>query len=120
MKKTTLIAFVLMLAVPTIAKRLPAPEIAPVVINGVIYSVPNNNGRKAVVEAWSKDSTMRLWKKTIFSTWINPFLEEDVQWVFIKNLEILDNQLIITDEKDRQYSLDPGTKKVKQLRKDRD
>lgn len=56
-----------------------------------------------------------LWRVSIFTVEIQSGLEEDVQWVFITNLKLFGNGLLIWDEKDRCYRLDLRTKEAKQV-----
>jgi len=51
---------------------------------------------------------------TIFTNGIDPNLEEDVQWVFIKALNIQDGRLIATTERGKTYQVDVNTKAVTQ------
>jgi hypothetical protein len=54
-----------------------------------------------------------LWRVEIFRVHLEPGLEEDVQWVFISDLKLLDSTLLVRDEKSRCYRLDLTTKQVK-------
>jgi hypothetical protein len=51
---------------------------------------------------------------TVFTTPIDPKLEEDVQWVFIKSLSLRDGTLGITSERGKTYQIDLKTKLVTQ------
>jgi hypothetical protein len=53
-----------------------------------------------------------LWRTRVFSTWINPGVEEDVQWVFITRLEVADGNLLVTDERGGRHSVDLQTGRV--------
>lgn len=104
-------------ALPTVvlAKRIPAPVVEPIVHNGVCYTVPNDKGTKGYVVASDPATGKQLWTKTIFRKCICPFLEHDVQWVFIKQMRLEDRRLVIVNERDKVYSLDLKTRKVKKL-----
>lgn len=106
--------FVLPLAV--LAKRIPAPVIEPVVQKDVRYTVPNDKGTKGYVVAWDDTTGKQLWKKTIFRKWICPLLEHDVQWVFIKQMRLDGERLIFVTEREKTYSLDLKTRRVKKLK----
>ncbi len=99
-----------------LAKRTPVPVVKPIVHNGVRYTVPNDKGTKGYVVAWDAATGKQLWKKTIFRKCICPFLEHDVQWVFIKQMRLEDGRLVIVNERDKIYSLDLKTRKVKKLK----
>jgi hypothetical protein len=112
----TLLVGLLLLPSLAFAKRPLAPKVEPVVYEGVRYVAPNARGAKAVIEAWDVAAGKRLWQKTIFTTWINPLKEECNQWVFIKELRHDDGQIVISDERDRNYSLNVKTGRVRKLK----
>lgn len=97
------------------AKRSTAPRVEPVVYEGVRYVVPNDNGRWAYLQAWDRKTTNMLWELTIFRNVINPLEEEDVQWIFIKKLNIDAGKLMVVDEQHRAFSVDLKTRAVKRL-----
>ena len=68
------------------AKRLPAVKVDPVFYSGIRYIAPNDDGRRGYIEAWNLGTNKKLWELTIFTNGIDPNLEADVQWVFIKAL----------------------------------
>ena len=107
----------IVLPVAAFAKRIPAPVIEPVVHEGVRYTVPNDRGTVGYVVALDVATGKQLWRKTIFRKCICPFLEHDVQWVFIKRMQLEGERLILVNERARTYSLDLGTRKVKKLKK---
>src|SRR4051812_42079408 len=85
------------------AKRIARPKVPPIVHQGVKYIVPNDNGRRAYVQAWDTNTNApnkMLWEVTVFRNFINPLVEEDVQWVFIKKLSVEDDKLVVVAEKD--------------------
>ena len=97
-----------------IAKRIAPSKVEPVVYQGVRYIAPNDDGRRAYIEAWDIQTNKKLWDLTVFTNRIDPTLEEDVQWVFIKALNIRDGALIVTSERDEVYRVDLKTKTVRQ------
>ena len=84
------------------------------IYQGVRYIAPNDDGRRAYIEAWNIRTNKKLWDLTVFTNHIDPKLEEDVQWVFIKTLEIRDGTLIVTSERGKTYRVDLATKTVTQ------
>ena len=55
---------------------------------------------------------------SIYSIWYNPFLEKDVQWIFIKETELIDNDTIrIYNENDEIFDLELINYKVKKIKK---
>src|SRR4030095_1527976 len=66
------------------------------------------------IEAWNVGTNKKLWELTIFTNPIDPNLEEDVQWVFIKALDVQDGRLIVTSERGKTYHVDVNTKAITQ------
>jgi hypothetical protein len=93
------IVLVIALALLPIASM--GKPVPPVTQNGIRYSAPNDNGRVALVIASDAKTGNELWRLTIFETKIKPFLEEDVQWVFITRLAFKEKSLLVQDEKSR-------------------
>ena len=98
------------------AKRVDPPSVPAVIHKGVSYAAPNDNGRRAYVQAWDVATNKMLWEVTVFRNTINPFLEEDVQHVFIKSMSIREEKLILVAENRRVYSVDLKTRAVERLK----
>jgi len=49
----------------------------------------------------------------MFRVQLKTLAREDVQWVFIDDLKLLDNALSVRDEKSRCYRLDLATRKAR-------
>src|SRR6476659_3482254 len=98
----------------TSAKRLPPVKVDPVIYEGFRYVAPNDDGRRGYIEAWNVRTNKKLWELTIFTNGIDPNLEEDVQWVFIKALNIQDGRLMVTSESGKSYQVDVNTKTITQ------
>ena len=99
----------------TSAKRIAPAEVEPVIRGDIRYVAPNDNGQRAYIEAWDVQTNKKLWDLTIFTNPVDPKLEEDVQWVFIKALSVKDNVLLVTSERARRYEVDLKTKAIKEL-----
>jgi hypothetical protein len=56
----------------------------------------------------------KLWELTIFTNPTDPNLEEDVQWVFIKTLNIQNGTLIVSSERGKTYQVNVNTKTITQ------
>ena len=108
------VAVALFLPGLALAKRVAPAKVEPVIHQGVRYVAPNDDGRRAYVEAWDIRSNKKLWDLTIFTNRIDPTLEEDVQWVFIEALNIRDGALVVTSERGKIYRVDLKTKAVRQ------
>jgi len=94
------------------AKRGPAPPVNPVVIGSISYSAPPDPEHMGYVIATDMPSGKELWRQRIYRIVLNPFVEADVQWVFITSLVRQGNTLIVTDERGRRFTLDLKTRKV--------
>ena len=105
----------LLLPHPAQAKRGQAAAVDPVVFQGIRYTAPNDDGRRAYVRAADAVTGKILYDIVIFRAAIDPALEEDVQWVFIKGMKIEDGSLVVTDERGRVYAVDLKTRAVKPL-----
>jgi hypothetical protein len=98
------------------AKRTAAPRVEPIVHAGINYSVPNDRGTVGYVVASDALTGKELWKKTVFRKPICPVVEHCVQWVFIKEMRLEGEKLILVAERGKRYSLDLNTRRVKKLR----
>ena len=96
------------------AKRAAPAKVEPVINEGVRYVVPNDDGRRAYIEAWDVRTNKKLWDLTVFTNRTDPKLEEDVQWVFISKLRVQDGTLMVTSEHGKTYQIDLKTKSVTQ------
>lgn len=108
------VLLLLTLLLPELAftKRLSPVKVDPVIYEGVRYVAPNDDGRRGYVEAWDAGSNKKLWELTLFTKAIDPNLEEDVQWVFIKTLNIQDGRLAVATERGKTYQVDLKTKEI--------
>jgi hypothetical protein len=96
------------------AKRITPANVDPITYDGIRYIAPNDDGRRGYVEAWDVGTNKKLWELTVFTNPIDPKLEEDVQWVFIKSLNIHGGRLLIALEDERTYQVDLKTKEITQ------
>jgi hypothetical protein len=96
------------------AKRIAPAAVEPVIHEGIRYVAPNDDGRRAYIEAWDVRTNKKLWDLTVFTNRIDPKLEEDVQWVFMNTLSIRNGTLIVTSERGTTYWIDLQTKAITQ------
>jgi hypothetical protein len=89
-----------------LAKRLAPAKVEPAVSEGIRYVAPNDNGRRAYIQAWDVKTGKKLWELTVFTNRIDPTLEEDVQWVFIKKLTVKEAVLVVTAENGTAHRVD--------------
>jgi len=102
-----------------LAKRSAPPRVEPAIHDGIRYVAPNDDGRRAYIEAWSVQTNKKLWDLTVFTNRIEPRLEEDVQWVFINKLNIRDGTLLVRSERGNTYEIDLKTKAITQSNTER-
>ena len=103
-----------MLSIVVYAKRPPAPIVPDVISHGVRYEAGYHHG--GVVEAFSNSKKNRLlWQKRIYRVKYDPYLGKDIQDIFITDLKLKRDLLIIKDEKNRKYSLNLRTREVRRL-----
>src|SRR5213080_2330571 len=108
------VILLLTLLVPQLAsaKRIAPGKVDPVIYEGIRYVAPNDDGRRGYIEAWNVRTNKKLWELTIFTNGIDPNLDKDVQWVFIKVLNIQDGRLMVTSERGGTYQVDVNTKAI--------
>ena len=94
------------------AKRMPPKPVAPVVSDGVRYSA-GGDGRDQYLVAQDAPTGNEMWRVKVFHNRIKFWVEEDVQWVFITDLKLADNSLLVRDEASRCYSIDLRRRRVK-------
>lgn len=85
------------------AKRGPAPEVKPLKYLSYEISAPNTPEEMGKVMLRSP-KTDHLVK--VYEIKVTPSLEKDVQWVFIKNMRLEGDRLVVTDEKGKEHELD--------------
>ena len=91
------------------AKRTPPPEVPSIIHNGYEYIANYSDGffkgnAQIIVKSIS-DSKVKK-RISVYSVWYNPFEEKDVQWIFIKKTELIDNNTIrIYNENDKIFDL---------------
>ena len=94
------------------AKRIPPKPVKPVSANGVTYSA-EGDGRKGYVVATDTSTQKELWRVQIFMVHIKFWIEEDVQWVYITDLRITGDVLLVRDERAKCYAVGLRDKRVK-------
>jgi hypothetical protein len=113
MRRFILIFFPVVL-VPCLAcaKRSAPAKVEPVIHERVRYVAPNDDGRRAYIEAWDVRTNKKVWELTVFTNPIDPKLEEDVQCVFIDKLRVQHGTLMVTSERGKTYQIDLKTKAI--------
>jgi hypothetical protein len=111
MRKTCfLTSAMLVFTAVALAKRLPPPDVAPVLHNGRRYEVPHFNNpcgqNGGCVVAYDAASNEELWHQKVYCTKYDEVLERDVQDVFITSLQVEGSRLRLVDEKSRTFFLE--------------
>lgn len=88
------------------AKRKAPKPVPPVIWQGVKYVASHQMGH---VQAFDLASGRKLWETKVYHVWIMPLAEEDVQWVFICNMQVQDGMLVVSNEAGKTYRLDLQT-----------
>ena len=71
----------------------------------------NTHQSMGVVQAYNKDTNKLIWNRKLYEVKIKTSLEEDFQLIFIKSMKIVNDKLIIVNERNVVYELDPDTGK---------
>lgn len=100
------IHILLMMSSVIFSKRMMPQPVKPVRLNGIEYSAPHKFDCKGCVEARVIESDSLLWRKEIYSIQYDSTLETDVHDVFIKELKINNDSLIIINELNQEFMMD--------------
>jgi hypothetical protein len=93
------------------AKILPQKPVVPVESNGVRYSA-----EEAEFVAATEIATGRqLWRVRVFNIHIKPWLEPDVQFVFITEIKLIDGALLVRDGRERCYAIDVSSHRIRKV-----
>src|SRR5256886_5057041 len=114
MRLTVVLSAMAFLPYFALAKRSAPPRVEPAIHDSIRYVAPNDDGRRAYIEAWDVQTNKKLWELTVFANHIEPRLEEDVQWVFINKLNVRDGTLLVISERGNTYQIDLKTKVITQ------
>jgi hypothetical protein len=102
-------------AANVMAKRIPAKPVLPIISSGIRYSAESDRQDQYVTATDTANGNV-LWKVKVFHNRINFWREIDVQFVYIADLKLVANSLLVRDEKARCYSVDLASKHVKHQR----
>src|SRR5438094_8504644 len=114
MRLTVVLSAMAFLPYFALAKRSAPPRVEPAIHDSIRYVAPNDDGRRAYIEAWDVQTNRKLWDLTVFTNRIDPKLEEDIQWFFIDKLGVHDETLIVKSERGVMYQIDLKTKAITQ------
>ncbi len=93
------------------ASRAFAPEKIPPVIYKDIKFVAENSSPEnmGIVQAFHVNTDKLIWSKKVYTVKINPNVEEDTQEIYIKEMKIENDKLVIINENQKKYILNPNT-----------
>lgn len=114
-------AFLVLLAIafclpsPGFAKRRAPQKVEPVLTPTLRIEAPLNDGRVARINVFDRADGQLLWSLVVFENKIDPGMEEDVQWRFIRTMKIVGDVLEILAEDGAGYRVILATRKVERL-----
>lgn len=117
-KRYTLIVFLLVFyficTAQVFASRSSLPaKISPVIYNDLrIVAENNSSDNMGIVQAFNVNTNKLIWSKKIYKVKIKSGIEEDTQWIFIKEIKIYNDKLLVVNESNKIYEVDPNTGKV--------
>ena len=91
-------------------KRMAPKQAAPLKLKGIEYSAPVSE--MGYVSAKELSSGKVLWSKQVYKIEYDNKLERDVQDVFIDSLWVSGDVIMIHNEKDELYELNPETQNI--------
>ena len=102
----------------SVAKRAVPSIVIPVQVGSIEYSAPHGKlqNQMGCIEARNVGSGELLWRRQVYVVKYDPDLEGDVQDVYIKNIKIKGDSLMITNERKSEYQLNLNTLQVKVLK----
>jgi hypothetical protein len=103
------------------AKRAAPDDVPPVTAGGVQYRVPHfgafhgqaQNG--GYVQAWDVKSKRMLWDRVVYRIRYDPRLEKDVQDVFITEIQVHGERLLVKNERAEEFEMDLPSGRVRAL-----
>src|SRR5436190_19854028 len=88
MRLTVVLSAMAFLPYFALAMRSAPPRVEPAIHDSIRYVAPNDDGRRAYIEAWDVQTNKKLLVLTVFANYIEPRLEVDVQWVYIYKMHV--------------------------------
>jgi outer membrane protein assembly factor BamB len=64
-----------------------------------------------IIQAFDTNTNELIWSTKVYKVIVNPFIESDAQWVFISEMKIDGDKLVIVNERKKVYTIDPNTGK---------
>ena len=114
-KKYRLITFLLIFCLINPVQVFASRDRAPVKITPIIYKdikiVAENSSPydMGIVQAFDINTNKLIWSKQVYKVKLKSNVEADTQWVFIKDMKIDEDKLVVINERQKMFTLDPIT-----------
>lgn len=112
---TALAVFILNVPAVGFAKRAAPQAVAPVFTSTLKIVAPLDDGRVGRIQAFDRVDGRLLWSLVVFENKIDPRLEEDVPWRFIRSMKAVGETLEVTAEGGARYRIVLATQTVERL-----
>jgi hypothetical protein len=101
------------------AKRVAPKKVDPVTYKGITYTaphyVPGEKQNGGFIEARNSNNEL-IYRFPVYHTRYKTDLEKDLQDVFIKEITVSENILIVTDENNRIFHINLITREIKKIK----
>ena len=105
-----LLTFFLLNSVEVLASRaFPPAKISPIIYKDIKIVAENRLDNMGIVQAFDINTNKLVWSKQVYEVKMRPRVEADTQWVFIKEIKIDGDKLVVINEKQKMFTLDPNT-----------
>jgi hypothetical protein len=107
---------VLSCPITSFAKRVLVEYPDTISVEGVIYKPFYSESfffHNAYIVAYDCAANKMIWEKKIYSTFLNPLVEHDVQFIMIKKVQYENGILVIENEEDVKYFMNLETLDIK-------
>lgn len=106
-----LLTFYLLNSVEVLAIRAFSPaKISPIIYKDIKIVAQNSSPENmGIVQAFDEYTNKLIWSKQVYEVKMNPRIEADAQWVFIEDMRIDGDKLVVTNERQKMFTLDPNT-----------
>lgn len=111
----TTILLTFALAATAFAERTAPPSVTPVFAGPLRIEAPNTDGRVARIEAFDRFGGQRVWSAVVFESKIDPSIEEDAQWHFIRSLRVVGDFVEVTADDGTRYWVSLTKRKTEEI-----
>jgi len=98
------------------AKRIPVDYQDEIIVGGIKYGATYSEdlfSYKAYIEARDVESNEVMWKRKVYSIFLSPLKEHDIQFVMIKKVSYENGSLVVVNEKDEKYLVNLETLEIR-------